>query len=65
MSASAAARQRLDNLLAQHREYREKLQAQEDELRKLQSLVLRTRTVVEFTLPNEMKRARREYMSTV
>ncbi|PSR97426.1 hypothetical protein BD289DRAFT_101463 [Coniella lustricola] len=65
MSASAAARQRLDDLLAQDRLYREKLQAQEDELRRLQSLVLQTRTVVEFTLPTEMQRARQEYMSTV
>lgn len=62
MSATEAARQRLDGLRKQQASYREKLQQQEAELRRLQNDMYQNRTVVEVTMPGEIKKAYGEYL---
>lgn len=65
MSATEAARQKLDMLRKQQSSYQEKLQQQEAELRRLQSDLYQNRTVVELTMPREIDRAYREYLETL
>lgn len=62
MSASEAARQKLDGLRRQQSSYREKLHQQEAELRRLQNEVHQNRTVVEVTMPGEINKAYGEYL---
>lgn len=65
MSASATAKQKVETLLEQLKTYQEKLQRQEQGLRELQSHISQTRTVVSMTIPREIERAHREYISTL
>lgn len=65
MSASAAAKQKLDELCKQHDMYREKLRLQEEELRRLQNEICQNRTVVEATMPGEIEKAYGEYLNTL
>lgn len=65
MSATSAALRRLHGLSEQHRQYKEKLEHQRDELRRLQEQLSQTKTVVELTLPGEMKKAQQEYLNTM
>lgn len=65
MSATEAAKQKLEDLRKQLSSYREKLQQQEAELRRLQNDVYQNRTVVEVTMPGEIRKAYGQYLETL
>lgn len=65
MSASATAKQKLDQLHAQHNMYKEKLERQEQGLRDLQMHISQIKTVVDITIPGEIDKAYREYIDTL
>lgn len=65
MSASAAAKQRLDQLHEQHNTYKEKLERQKRGLQHLQMHISQTKTVVDITIPGEIDKAYRQYIDTL
>lgn len=65
MSASASAKQKVETLHEQLKAYQDKLQRQEQGLRRLQAHISQTRTVVDITMPGEIDKAHREYISTL
>lgn len=66
MSATTlAAKLRLAGLNEQQREYKSKLGRQQRELQRLEQEMLQTRTVVNVTMPREIQKAEREYLSTL
>lgn len=65
MSAAAAAKQRLDELHQQLEAYKERMKQQEQDLNRLKSEMAQTRTVVQVTIPSEIRRANKEYACTM
>lgn len=65
MSASATAKQKLENLHSQLRAYQDKLQRQEQGLRDMQVHISQIRTVVDWTIPGEIDKAYGEYINTL
>lgn len=66
MSATAiAAKLRLASLNQQQQEYRNKLESQQREIRRLEQELLQTQTVLDVTLPREIRKAQREYLITL